>query len=111
MRMPRFRIRTLMIAVAVVAVILCGARLAKIEQKRKAFRTRAAIHATYGRSFRDAYEKRTAVAFEFPHGPVFARTLALRLAWAEYHESLALKYEHAARYPWLPVEPDPPEPE
>jgi hypothetical protein len=30
---------------------------------------------------------------------------------ADYHASLARKYEHAARYPWLPVEPDPPEPE
>jgi hypothetical protein len=28
-----------------------------------------------------------------------------------YHESLARRYERAARYPWLPVEPDPPEPE
>lgn len=26
------------------------------------------------------------------------------------HRSLKLKYEHAARYPWLAVEPDPPEP-
>jgi hypothetical protein len=24
---------------------------------------------------------------------------------------MAAKYERAARYPWLPVEPDPPEPE
>jgi hypothetical protein len=30
---------------------------------------------------------------------------------ADHHASLARKYEEAARYPWLPVEPDPPEPE
>jgi hypothetical protein len=30
---------------------------------------------------------------------------------ADHHASLAYKYERAARYPWLPVEPDPPEPE
>jgi hypothetical protein len=30
---------------------------------------------------------------------------------AEHHSSLARKYEHAAQYPWLPVEPDPPEPD
>jgi hypothetical protein len=30
---------------------------------------------------------------------------------ADHHASLARKYEHAAQYPWLPVEPDPPEPE
>jgi hypothetical protein len=29
----------------------------------------------------------------------------------EYHTFLVEKYERAARYPWLPVEPDPPEPE
>ena len=28
----------------------------------------------------------------------------------EWHESMARKYEHAARYPWLPVAPDRPEP-
>jgi hypothetical protein len=29
---------------------------------------------------------------------------------ADYHAQLARKYERAARYPWLPVEPDPPLP-
>ncbi len=30
-----------------------------------------------------------------------------RTAW---HAAMKAKYEHAARYPWLPVAPDPPEP-
>jgi hypothetical protein len=29
---------------------------------------------------------------------------------SEYHRRLRRKYERAARYPWLPVAPDPPEP-
>jgi hypothetical protein len=29
---------------------------------------------------------------------------------ARYHARLERKYRRAARYPWLPVEPDPPEP-
>jgi hypothetical protein len=29
---------------------------------------------------------------------------------AAYHHELRIKYERAARYPWLPVEPDPPPP-
>ena len=29
---------------------------------------------------------------------------------ADYHGAMRRKYERAARYPWLPVEPDPPEP-
>ena len=32
-------------------------------------------------------------------------------ARARFHELLRKKYEHAARYPWLAVEPDPPEPD
>jgi hypothetical protein len=28
-----------------------------------------------------------------------------------YHAAMARKYEYAARYPWLPVEPDPREPD
>jgi hypothetical protein len=31
-------------------------------------------------------------------------------AKADYYAALARKYDHAARYPWLPAEPDPPEP-
>jgi hypothetical protein len=30
---------------------------------------------------------------------------------AAYHRGLRLKYERVARYPWLPVVPDPPVPE
>jgi hypothetical protein len=36
--------------------------------------------------------------------------LQLNAARAVYHTSLARKYERAASYPWLAVEPDPPEP-
>jgi hypothetical protein len=35
---------------------------------------------------------------------------ARNLAWAEQEERLKRKYRRAARYPWLPVPPDPPEP-
>jgi len=28
----------------------------------------------------------------------------------EYDAAMARKYRRAARYPWLPVEPDPPDP-
>jgi hypothetical protein len=38
----------------------------------------------------------------------FLQGITPRLA---YHATMARKYERAARYPWLPVEPDPPEPE
>ena len=31
--------------------------------------------------------------------------------WIYYHMDLRYKYQRAARYPWLPVASDPPEPE
>jgi hypothetical protein len=33
-----------------------------------------------------------------------------RLRKIDYHAAMARKYRAAARHPWLPVEPDPPEP-
>jgi hypothetical protein len=40
------------------------------------------------------------------------RQNAIRLSrMIAYHAAMARKYEDAARYAWLPVEPDPPEPE
>ena len=35
----------------------------------------------------------------------------LSKAGIAYHAAIARKYRHVARYPWLPIEPDPPEPE
>lgn len=32
------------------------------------------------------------------------------LARLEWHKAMAEKYDRAARYPWFPVAPDPPEP-
>lgn len=34
-----------------------------------------------------------------------------RAKMAHYYRTLESKWRHAARYPWLPVEPDPREPE
>jgi hypothetical protein len=36
------------------------------------------------------------------------RAIAERIG---YHGRLKMKYEQAARFPWFPIEPDPPEPE
>jgi hypothetical protein len=33
------------------------------------------------------------------------------LAWAQWRSRMADKYYRAARYPWLPVGPDPPPPQ
>ena len=38
-------------------------------------------------------------------------TIAHNSTLVRYHEQLQRRYESAARQPWVPVEPDPPEPE
>jgi len=38
------------------------------------------------------------------------RQVALWHRQMEYHAAMARKYQYVARFPWLPVEPDPPEP-
>jgi hypothetical protein len=39
------------------------------------------------------------------------RTAALWHRQREYHAAMVYKYRYVARFPWLPVEPDPPEPQ
>jgi len=39
------------------------------------------------------------------------RTAALWHRQREYHAAMVRKYRYVARFPWLPVEPDPPEPQ
>ena len=116
MRLPRVRFTVLqmMVAVAVISLILSGEshrRKRATERRRESYQVRAAINRTYARQFRDAYEQRSSNVFALEHDPEFAATPALRLKWAQYYESLAGKYEHAAACPWEPVPPDPPPPE
>jgi hypothetical protein len=94
MKLPglRFTVRRLMVVVAIVAIVFGVAELMK--RRSMAFRLKAASHQRglviigSHRYYSDASP-----------------------AVAEYHMKLVEKYEHAARYPWLPVEADPPEPE
>jgi hypothetical protein len=90
MRLPRMTTRRWMIVVAVV-----GIALGMIERHER-FRWIAVRH-------------RGNVPKNLPGiKPVGMEDKVWRLF--EWHESMARKYERAARYPWLPVEPDPPEP-
>ena len=102
------------LVVAVLSVIFYAEHLRRqraTEGRRKSYQLRASLNRMYAREFRDAYENRSSVVFAKHHGPVFATTPALRLKWAEYHESLARKYDLAASRPWEVAPPDPPGPE
>src|SRR4051812_40930884 len=104
MPLPRFRLRTLMIAVAAVGVVFGGlAGLHRIDQQRQRFRTLARNHLNR------EYVNRLIMQGSAEYGDAKAITEQHRML-AEYHHALNLKYEHAARYPWLPVPPDEPEP-
>lgn len=104
MRAPRFRLRTLMLAVAIVAVALA----ADVCYRRHAAFGLRAEQCRRGASAAYMSEQAARLRNRFDHDP---RTTAAFFQRAEYYEALGAKYQRAARYPWLPVAPDPPPPE
>ena len=96
-------VRRLMVAVAVVAVVIgLGA---EGERRRGRYARLARQHSVV----RDELHKFLAIVPPSSSLEFFGD----RRAVAElvgYHGRLKAKYEEAARHPWLPVEPDPPEP-
>jgi hypothetical protein len=104
MRHPRFRLRTLILAVAVVGLGLAAchglvfaplatnyARLAQFNRYIAAAHRQAASHAAHAMN-----------------DPELADRIRARANWHERNASL---YERATRCPWLPVPPGPPAPE
>jgi hypothetical protein len=59
-------------------------------------------------------ERFARIARELEYPPGFDFATVLRLSKSDPRDTrrcqMGLKYERAARYPWLPVDPDPPEP-
>ncbi|SRR5579883_2155774 len=109
MRLPRMTTRLWMIVVAVVALSIAAEQM---RRKSARYRERAERHA----KIEEACRKSAALLplmkpsdYEIMCGRMVQAT---RLSpWlAAYHAELRRKYEYAARYPWLPVEPDPPGP-
>ncbi len=84
---PRYSVRWLMIAVAIIAV---ATYMGMVAWRFATYAVRADAHARHlnsGRSFK--YDSSDLI---------------------QWHEQMRLKYQNAARNPWLPVGPDPPEP-
>jgi hypothetical protein len=141
---PRFTVRWLMVAVAIMAVVIAGQRMwrhrskcialaAKAGNREQNFRSRGldiardpsmANSKTVSAILPDGngivefrVVGRVRRAF-YPQGatqPADAETVEKLAKWcrdvADRSGELRRKYERAARYPWLPVAPDPPEPE
>jgi hypothetical protein len=98
MRLPRMTTRRWMVAVVVAAMTLWAVRLLMLS---------AAYREKAGR-----YQLELLGATPILMGPHGSHSLgyprSVRSRWAE---RMADKYLHASRFPWLPIEPDPPEPE
>ena len=92
MRLPsvRFTVRRMMVAVAFFGLVLASA--IEAQRRREGFLRIADFH-----------ERQS--PYSYPgYYPVPIRPMS------EWHEQMGRKYHRAASRPWLPVEPDPPEP-
>ena len=115
MQLPRFRLRTLMLAVAIVAIVLRLAPLrAEMNRRSDFYRQRAAYHAALAAAHRIAgktQELRADRSKEDADAARHREGAAASAKVAAYHAGMRDKYNRVARYPWLPVEPDPQSPE
>jgi hypothetical protein len=158
MHLPRFRLQTMMVAVAVVALVLGGIlwtdrlrrQSAYYDFVAKAYELEAKNHGSFIKFYRELAEERRRPEIHFgqgyQHAPFLTNDYGGRLTvprqdewWpydtrpydpdperdqvnlralavreqnrSGYFARLGAKYRRAARYPWLPVKPDPPPPE
>jgi hypothetical protein len=114
MHLPRFRLRTLMVIVAAVGVpiAIVGRGVHFAHQAESHWQTARAYDAragfgllTHGDRGDEAYYA------AIDRLPDYSRDQKRAAKFSHYHGRIAMNYHWAARYPWLPVEPDPPEPE
>ncbi len=106
MRLPRvrFTVRRMMVAVAIVALLLAWMQMQKrMVELRKSYEFQSALHGG-----EEVVEREGGLFIRFRGGRREVKPNARRAA---YHAAMRRKYERAARYPWLPVAPDPPMPE
>jgi hypothetical protein len=91
-----------------IAVAVVGLTLGLIEERRIRFESLATDHQSKTRRYVIACGRRWAMAcFDLSGQPMTRR----EVEESDWHLALAQKYRGAAARPWLPVEPDPPEPE
>jgi hypothetical protein len=110
MRLPRFRLRTLMVAVAVLALLLMGGIMV---WRSANYRRLAAFHEEMERRQERAVRgiESLAQAATDPKDAAAARRDAAHEARiGRYHAGLKAKYLRAAARPWESVAPDPPRP-
>src|SRR5262245_54046984 len=105
MRLPRFRLRTLMIAVAVVAMAFGGRDLLHRARER-----RAEVQRLVAIEMVAQWKLRIATATPEDSGPYSHEDLPRLRQLVDRIKRYREDYERAALYPWLPLPPDPQEP-
>jgi hypothetical protein len=114
MRRPRMTTRRGMVAVAVIGLMIGGG--VRLKQRRDYFLSLAQSHQkevassmARGKALKSRFDPTSGMSNEeIMHLYLDSDRMIDR---ADHHAAMVRKYERAARYPWLPVEPDPPPPE
>jgi hypothetical protein len=102
----RFTLGEMMRAVAVLAFLTCLVGLPWVNRHKPKI--------AYHLGLVSWLEGELRYIAEPPEGPHFAHHKPMKAKYErliDYHQRMAAKYERANRYPWLSVEPDPPEPQ
>ncbi len=123
MRLLRMTTRRWMVTVAVIGV-MSGGVVGGVRLKRRhdGFQARARFYIQYESSWKkmegiacahlQGLEEQSAAAEPRPDLVAdWKENIKECRRWAVYNAGMARKYRHAARFPWLPVEPDPPLPD
>jgi len=102
MRLPQMTTRRWMVAVVVVG-LLC-----LLEHRRRSFASLAEYHDSKTWQSMATFRGVASHVYIDANDREMTQDEVKKSAW---HAALAEKYRHATLYPWLPVEPDPREPE
>ena len=111
MCLPRYRLRTLLIAVAVAALGMGTIVGRSAGRAGESYFRQAAHHrklSNDARLYAMSIDRR--YLHWGPSEPERAEMAAYERR-GDYHAALQAKYERVARYPWLPIDPDPPSPD
>jgi hypothetical protein len=122
LRVPRFTVRRLMVAVAIAALAFeaeswrrrypyCQSRAARSVEIEESHLWMADSHEKISALYRKrAADPRESARFNDEQAVIFARAARTERARAKRAADRGQAYRRAALYPWLPIAPDDPEP-
>ncbi len=117
MRMPRFRftVRRMMFAVAIMAVFLAALspfwRYARFVASRDYHGSRIVSRTIRQDGATLLVSRQNIIIYKYDAIGPTSQQSQRQQAEQHWRSEMYQKYERAARHPWLPVAPDPPEPE